>query len=261
MNRLRLHWLTTVLLVLSPVVSAQDVSKSADAGNTLYADVIDIAPWGRTGPGGRPAGVYAALFTRLSDLSACPLEQRLTPIPRAVAEVSRSTAHATIMLDRADLNEDAVALGEVTRLQIELWLPKGSKLRSVDDLAGKRVGVLRGPSYHEVFDRDTRIQKYPVTSPRNQLEMLSKGRLDAAIGVRENFITALSTLHLGADEFASPVVLEQRVVKLWVSTSLRGSRCAAGLTKALSELRRTGEVDRLVAEAIARHSKASGAAK
>jgi hypothetical protein len=222
MNRLRLYWLITVLAGLSATASAQDVPKTADMVTPLYADVIDIAPWGRTGPDGRPAGVYATLFKRLSDLSACPLEQRLTPIPRAVAEVTRNVAHATIMLDRADLNEWAVELGEVTRLQIELWLPKGSKLRSLDDLAGKTVGVLRGPSYHEAFDRDTRIQKNPVTSPQNQLEMLAKGRLDAAIAVRENFITALSALHLGADAFAPPVVLEQRVVKLWVSPA-----CAA----------------------------------
>ena len=54
-------------------------------------------------------------------------------------------------------------------------------------LAGETLGVLRGPDYHEGFHRDARILKRPVTHPRQQLERLSKGRLDAAIGVREIF--------------------------------------------------------------------------
>ena len=36
-----------------------------------------------------------------------------------------------------DLNERAVVLGEVVALRIEVWLPPGSPLRSLDDLAGK----------------------------------------------------------------------------------------------------------------------------
>jgi len=56
--------------------------------------------------------------------------------------------------------------------------------------------------------------------------MLSKGRLDAAIGVRENFISAMGSTSLGRFEaFASPIVLEQRKVKLRVSP-VRGTHLA-----------------------------------
>jgi hypothetical protein len=250
MNQRRLPWLTAVLLGLSALASAQDRVKPEGSGKPMLADVIDIAPWGHIGPEGQPVGVYASLFKRLSDLSACPLEQRLTPIPRAVTEVTRNVAQATIMLDRADLNAGAVELGEVTRLQIEVWLPNGSTLRSLDDLVGKTVGVLRGPTYHEAFDRDPRIKKIPVTSPINQLEMLSKGRLDAAIGVRENFISAMGSTSLRFETFASPIVLEQRKVKLWVSTSMRDTPCAVRLAKALTEVRRNGEVDKMLRDII-----------
>jgi len=145
MNQRRLPWLTAVLLGLSALASAQDRVKPEGSGKPMLADVIDIAPWGHIGPEGQPVGVYASLFKRLSDLSACPLEQRLTPIPRAVTEVTRNVAQATIMLDRADLNAGAVELGEVTRLQIEVWLPNGSTLRSLDD-RGSRKSPLPAPS-------------------------------------------------------------------------------------------------------------------
>jgi ABC-type amino acid transport substrate-binding protein len=250
MNRPWLLGFAMTFWALAGHAGAQDAIKIDEPSGPLYADVIDIAPWGRAGPDGRPAGVYASVFKRLSELSACPMEQRLTPIPRAVAEVIRNAAQATIMLDREDLDAGAVEVGEVTRLQIEVWLPKGSRLRTLQDLAGKSVGVLRGPSYSDAFDSNVQIQKNPVTTPQNQLEMLLKGRLDGAVGVRENFMAALSAMNLRPDAFATPIFLEHRIVKLWVSPSLRGSRCAVRFTKALSDLRRSGEVDRLIVDAI-----------
>ena len=228
---------------------AQDVGSSTSSRAPLVADVIDVAPWGIAGPDGKPAGVYAAVFKRLSERSGCPLETRLTPIPRAVMEVSRGAASLTIMLDRKDLNESAVELGEVADLRIEVWLPPGSPLNSLADLAGKKVGVLRGPSYHEGFDQDPRILKHPVTNPLQQLEMLRKGRLDGAIGVRENFLVAASQLQISPAAYAPPIELGRRIVKLWVTPGMRGTACAEQLGKALKDMRRDGEINRLISDA------------
>lgn len=180
------------------------------------------------------------------------MEQRLTPIPRAVAEVTSNAAQATIMLDRDDLNRGAVTLGEVAYLHIEVWLPQASKLRELGDLEGKTVGVLRGPTYHEAFDRNDRIHKYSVLSPRHQLEMLSKGRLDAAIGVRENFIVAAKQMKLSPSLFAPPIALGRRIVKLWVAPNLRSSPCASRLSQALQDMKRSGEIDKVISEGSAK---------
>ena len=235
--------------LMAPSVFAQDTAVSSNVIQKRIADVIDIAPWGFAGPDGQPAGVYTRIFKRLSERSGCILEPRLTPIARAVMEVSRGAASATIMLDRADLNENAVLLGEVTALRIEVWLPPGSKLRSLNDLAGKTVGVLRGPNYHEGFDRDDRILKRPVTNPRQQLEMLSKGRLDAAIGVRENFLTAVGQMGIQPAAFAPPIELGKRSVNLWVAPNLRDTPCAEQLRQALKDMHRDGEIKKLFSEA------------
>jgi ABC-type amino acid transport substrate-binding protein len=229
--------------------NAQLAAGSTSSKEPLVADVIDVAPWGVPGKDGRPVGVYALVFKRLSERSGCPIETRLTPIPRAVMEVSRGVASATIMLDRKDLNDNAVELGEVADLRIEVWLPLGSPLNSLADLAGKKVGVLRGPSYHEGFDQDPRIVKHPVTNPLQQLEMLRKGRLDGAIGVRENFLLAASQMQISASAYAPPIELGKRVVKLWVTPGLRGTACAEQLAKALKDMRRDGEINRLISEA------------
>ena len=235
------------LVVLVSPVCAHTTTAGTGPTERRIADVIDIAPWGRLGDDGQPAGVYVNIFKRLSERSGCVLEPRLTPIPRAVMEVSRGVASATIMLDRADLNKNAVELGEVTALRIEVWLPAGSRLASVEDLAGKTVGVLRGPSYHEGFDKDTRIRKQSITNPRQQLEMLLKGRLDAVVGVRENFLVAAEQMRVSPNTFAAPIDLGTRAVKLWVAPTMRDSPCANQLAQSLKDMRRAGEIDRFFA--------------
>lgn len=245
----RARYLVAVVLWLASSAFAQEASPPTAMGAKKFANIIDIAPWGLAGSDGQPKGVYTAIFKRLSERTGCALEPRLTPIPRAVLEVSRGTASATIMMDRADLNENAVVIGEVTTLRIEMWLPPGSPARSLEDLAGKRVGYLRGPSYHEGFDRDANIVKHQVTSPRQQLEMLRKGRLDGAIGVRENFLFAAVRIKISPTDFPPPIDLGKRVVKLWVTPGLRDTPCAEQLRLALKDMRRDGEINRLISEA------------
>jgi len=222
----------------------------AQQGRPWVADVIDIAPWGRPGANGAVGGVYGEVFRRLSQLSGCAMDLRLVPIGRAVAEVSSGAAQATMMLEREDLNRAAVSLGTVTTLEIEVWLPKGSPVRGLDDLAGKTVATLRGPAYHEEFDADNRILKYQVANARQQLEMMRKGRLDGALGVRQNFLVAMHELGWGGDQFADPVWLGSRRVLLWVAPGLREAPCTRRVSDALATMRRSGEIDRMVAKAV-----------
>jgi len=195
-------------------------------------------------------GVYADIFRRLAQLSGCSVELRLTPIRRAVAEVSSGQSHATMMLERADLNRRGVALGTVTTLEIEVWLASGNPARTLEQLAGKTVATLRGPAYHEEFDANNRINKYQVANARQQLEMVRAGRVDGALGVRQNFLVAMHELGWSGELFSEPIWLGSRRVLLWVTPSLRDTPCAARLGQALSQMRRSGEIDRLIAQSM-----------
>lgn len=216
----------------------------------LVANVIDIAPWGRLGREGGVGGVYAEIFNRLASLSGCSLELRLTPIKRAVAEVSAGLTQATIMLEREDLNRHAAALGTVTLLEIEVWLPRGSPVRTLEQLAGKTVATLRGPAYHEEFDADDRILKYPVASARQQLDMIRAGRVDGALGVRQNFQVAMNELRLDNSLFGEPLWLGSRRVLLWVARQVQGQPCAVKMGQALARMRSAGEIDPLIARSV-----------
>lgn len=217
---------------------------------TLIASLIDIPPWGRRSANGRPGGVYAEIFKSLAKLSNCPIELRLSPIKRAVAEVNANQTQATMMLERADLNEGALTLGTVTTLEIEVWLPAGSKVRQLRDLAGQQVAVLRGPAYHEEFDANNLIIKLPVSGARQQLEMMRAGRVYGALGVRQNFLVALRELGWSGEGFGEPLWLGSRRVNLWLSPQMKDTECAQRIGQALVQMRRSGEIDRLLARHV-----------
>lgn len=210
----------------------------------LLADVIDIPPWGLRGPEGRPEGVYADLLRAIGERSRCPMTLRVVPIQRSIQDLGQGVSQVSMMLDRKDMNDAGLTLGTVVRLTVQIWLPLGSPVRTVEDLAGRTVAVLRGPTYHEGVQTDPRIAKYPVSSPRQQLDMLRIGRVDAALGVEQNFLVAARALNLRADAFAPPLQLGGREVKLWLSRSLAQHPCQQRLTDALKSLRDDGSITR-----------------
>lgn len=63
-------------------------------------------------------------------------------------------------------------------------------LDSYEDLQPLRIGVLRGASYFDKFDHDTKISKIPLTTHQQLIDMLLKGRIDTFLE-REESITPL----------------------------------------------------------------------
>lgn len=237
----RRHWLK---LAAAWGAGAAVARGARAAESPLLADVIDILPWGRRGPDGTPEGVYADLLRAIGERSQCPMTLRVVPIQRSIQDVRLGVSQVTMMLDRQDMNEAGLTLGTVVRLPVQVWLPLGSPVRTVDDLAGRTVAVLRGPTYHEGVQTDPRIRKYPVSSPRQQLDMLRIGRVDAALGVEQNFLVAARSLDLRPDAFAPPLQLGGREVKLWLARSLAQSPCRQRLVDALKSLHDDGTIAR-----------------
>lgn len=238
----RRHCLTLAAAWCATAGPWPQVARAAEG--PLLADVIDIPPWGLRGAEGRAEGVYADLLRAISERSQCPMSLRVVPIQRAIQDVGLGVSQVTMMLDRKDMNEAGLTLGTVVRLPVQVWLPADSTVRTVDDLAGRTVAVLRGPTYHEGVQTDPRIQKYAVSSPRQQLDMLRIKRVDAALGVEQNFLVAARALDLRPDAFALPLQLGEREVKLWLARGLAEHPCRQRLVDALKSLRDDGSISR-----------------
>lgn len=73
----------------------------------------------------------------------------------------------------------------LTHLPISFYYKKGNPItitRYADLYAYKDIGVLRGASYFEKFDRDNRLSKYEVSHQSQLLQLVAAGRIPLMAG-------------------------------------------------------------------------------
>lgn len=128
------------------------------------------------------------------------------------------------------------------------------EFRSVSDLHGKTVGVLRGWSYGDAFDaarRNGAIATEEVSSDRSNFLKLMDGRLDAVLAIEESGKTTLATPGVRGIDQAS-VYLASFPVHLAFNKAAGKGDLLACFNKALAEMKRDESFDRIVREELGR---------
>ncbi len=79
---------------------------------------------------------------------------------------------------------------KIQKLPLRFYIRADNKitLNSYKELLPLTVGVLRGASYFDKFDRDTQIKKIPLTNHQQLIDMLLKGRIDTFLEREESIM-------------------------------------------------------------------------
>ena len=126
--------------------------------------------------------------------------------------------------------------------------------RTVADLYGKRVGVLRGWSYGDDFDvakRNGSIATEEVSSDRSNFLKLTDGRLDAVLAIEESGQAAMAASGLHGIEQAN-AYLASYPVYLAFSKKAAKSDLLACFNKALAGMKQDGAFERIVGQELGR---------
>ena len=126
--------------------------------------------------------------------------------------------------------------------------------RTVADLYGKRVGVLRGWSYGDDFDvakRNGSIATEEVSSDRSNFLKLTDGRLDAVLAIEESGQAAMAASGLHGIEQAN-AYLASYPVYLAFSKKAAKSDLLVCFNKALAEMKQDGAFERIVRQELGR---------
>ncbi|MCW8833897.1 MAG: transporter substrate-binding domain-containing protein [Colwellia sp.] len=70
---------------------------------------------------------------------------------------------------------------------------KPLSINSFDDLKDLTVGILRGATYFDLFDEDNSIRKVELTTRKQLVDMLLRGRIDTFIEREESIVPLLPT--------------------------------------------------------------------
>jgi polar amino acid transport system substrate-binding protein len=141
--------------------------------------------------GGSAAGIYPALVSEAFRRIGAPVTVLAIPWKRALLAIGSGEAGigGVYRTSSRELAWDFSApIFEETTM---LYVLRGGDFRfdSLADLSGKKIGVLRGWSYGNIFDsavHDGRISVEPESSDLLNFRKLVAGRLDAVAAIRES---------------------------------------------------------------------------
>ena len=219
-------------LVAMPAMAADPVSINVDIGNPPFAYARD---GGRIG-----LGVYPVLLKAVFDRLGVPLKLQAFPWKRALLELDRGIAGVggiyknEVRLLKYDYSDPMF----VERIAVYYNKNNPIKYNSIEDLYGKRVGVILGWSYGDDFDLARAYDQIlvdPVIDVEQNFEKLSRGRIDALLAVVESGDSLLANpAHLAFLKKAKQLPLIER------------------FNKELAEMKKDGSLDKIVRQELYR---------
>ncbi|HJV63797.1 MAG TPA: transporter substrate-binding domain-containing protein [Albitalea sp.] len=224
----------------------------AQADERLRIDVDDANPPFMYADHDRAAGVYPALLRAVFADMGVPMEVQPRPWLRALAELDAGSAGVAGIyknaerLRRYDYSE--VLFVERVNAYVRAG---GRRVDGPADLAGRRVGVIRGWSYGDAFDalrRTGAVTVEEVSSDGQNFAKLDAGRLDAVLAIAE---AAEPLLRRHASlRFAGTVTENPTYLAFGKGAHRLG--LIARFNASLARLRAAGRVRQIVGEQLAR---------
>jgi polar amino acid transport system substrate-binding protein len=208
---------------------------------------IDTAPWASQDPkSGRVEGVFPDIIAEFQRRTGLEVQIELQPFARIPRELENGRQDCTILVWNDQWAPFMVRGELITPHPMGVIARKGIKLRSMDDLHGLSVSVLRGLSLGQSFDNNPSIHRQMDTDYVQGLNKLAHSRLDAVAG-------ALPTIDYLAKQNGLAETLGERLV---VIELLLRFQCAKGsrhlgimpdVDKAIRDMSEDGSLNRIKA--------------
>lgn len=154
------------------------------AGNrALTCGIMEAPPWHL--PDDPKQGIGVEVMADLSRHSGFDIRTLPWPMMRLIMGMKAGQLDLITFFALPELQGSAVPVGVFGHVEMGVVTRPGLELRSADDLAGCRVGLLRGNNRKDLTDRlPSSITLVELRDLTLGLTMITGGRLDALIGTR-----------------------------------------------------------------------------
>lgn len=238
--------ITTGSVMLSAAWAADPVLINFDAENAPFM----------FGKEGKAHGVYPQIIA--AAFATMKVDVKLEPKPwkRALAEIDESKGGVGGIYkndERAkkyDFSEPILA--ENTAVFYNKKKPIDFK--TVADLHGYTVGVIRGWSYGDDFDAARKAGKISVeenVSDAANLKKLDAGNLDAVLAIEESGKAAIAATKLGTIE-QGKIYLASNKAHLAFNKSANKTDLLANFSKTIAAMKKDGSLDKIVLKELAK---------
>ena len=157
------------------------------------------------------------------------------------ARIVKSAEHGQVLLTIKPMTE---AFSKTTRSLVSLpsynaaiFTLKDNPITSLSGIEGKRVCLVRGSSYGESFDNNTKIDKYYVASYQQITLMVLKKRCFAGVGIKKAIEHGFQSLNTSTADFSKPYVFYRLPLFLLASNNLKDKQVIGKLVNAVERLK------------------------
>lgn len=216
------------------------------AGASLKLATIDGPPWGFVGTDGKPTGMMYEISNRIAQEAGFTWTNQLVPYARIGPEIASGKADFVLRFSSEEMVSAAIPAAVVVTMPVIAVGGKGVRFRTVEDLRGKLVGVVRKSRYTEAFDNDSQIRKYEADNYLQVVRMLKMKRLDAGVGASAGLYYSAHMAGLKSEELGVPLVIGSNDFILHFSKATANQETIDALNQAVKRLNQRGEIRKII---------------
>ena len=224
------------------------VAASPAMSAPLRIITIEGPPWGFVGSDNQPAGMMYEIGNKLAETAGLAYVNKLVPYARTAFDIEHGMADVILRFSNEHMERVATPVATIVKMPIIIVGPSGTTFRSLDDLRGKTVGVIRTSAYVAAFDANTAINKYAVNDYQIMANMIARHRLDAGIGSSAGLYYGAMAAGVKPEELGAPLVLGSNDFVLFYSKKTSSPTMIEALKQAAGKLAASGDIHRIVSK-------------
>jgi polar amino acid transport system substrate-binding protein len=216
------------------------------SGQTLQIETINVAPFGFIGDNSKPTGMMFEISNRIAEVAGLNYTNKIIPYARTIIHLKQGKSDFVLRFNNDQLPAISIPLVSVITMPIIILSRAGTHYRSLKDLHGKTVGVVRGGEFDVNFDNDTAINKVEVNNYTQMLKLLISGRIDGCIGTNVGLYYNAKRLGIKPEVLNSPLQLSFKDFVLHFSKKKINTQTMKILKKSVEKLKSNGEIQTIV---------------
>ncbi len=217
--------------------------------DTLIFSVSNVKPWGYYRNHNHPTGLLVEFGDQLqrqilkNAAARLDFENHIRPYPRVISDIKTGRADFAVLFNSPESLNYGNSLGKIASFEILITGRKTSPpINTIDDLAGKTIGYVRGSKYGPAFDSNNKLIKVSLDSMDKGVEMLLKGRLDALICLDQTLHYSLKEKSINPSATKTLLVLGSARADLFISKRSDKAVYQKEVSDALRQLHKKGTI-------------------
>jgi ABC-type amino acid transport substrate-binding protein len=176
----------------------------------LSIATIQVAPFGFFTEDEKSTGLLYDMANLIAEAAGFSYVNRIVPFARMIAELESGESDFSIFFLSKKNEKAALQVAPLFPIENVILGLKGTTIKSLEELHGKTVAIVRGARYDDAFDADTAIIKYETKDYHHSVRMVIHKRLEAMIGPKIGLLFTAKQMGSSADSFGEPLVLNTK---------------------------------------------------